>query len=57
MLQQQSIVFRPALPAAKKAAISRIRMSNAIKVDKFNISSAFFCIPPLQGLRRASMHR
>ncbi len=32
MLQQERIIFSPPLPAEKTAAISRIKMSNAVKV-------------------------
>ena len=33
MLQQERILFSPPLPADKRAAISRIKMSNAVKVS------------------------
>ena len=32
MLQRERILFSPPLPAAKRAAISRVKMSNAMKV-------------------------
>lgn len=37
ILQREDILFRPPLPAEKAAAISRVKMSNAIKVSSFEI--------------------
>lgn len=33
MLQQERIQFSPPLPAEKRGAISRVKMSNAMKVS------------------------